>query len=200
MSASWSYNPSIIRFGSNYLLAIRLTWQYNTDCGQMTTPRSLFYCNLAAAPRTNDVSLFGYFDANTCTADISDWDITSDDGLTSTVYGNIRNWYGGSGWYDTKVIAVPVLNELFDTEEHAQPVANENMIILTTQKSATLPTYNLADLDIFEPDAIILTQLLYVTAKIQPLSLRPSLKTISFAVAVYFDSGQADWTTPYVSR
>ena len=74
------------------------------------------------------------------------------------------------------------------------------MIILTTQKSATLQTYNLADLDIFEPDAIILTQLLYVTAKIQPLSLRRSLKTISFAVAVYFDSGQADWTTPYVGR
>ena len=79
-----------------------------------------------------------------------------------------------------------------ESEGRSKRASDVKMIILTAQKSATLPTNNLADLDIFESDAIILTQLLYVTAKMQSLSSKPTSTNISFAVAVYFDSGQAD--------
>ena len=196
VSASWLYNPSIVRLGKEYLFSGRLTWQYNTDCGEMITPRSLFYCNLAAAERTNDLTLFGAFDSETCAVEVFNWSMVND-ALTETRLGNIRNWFGGSGWYDTKLISLPNSDESEAEKDDADFNSNEHTVVLTMQKSESLPTTNLADLDIFDPNAIILTQLLYISAVTLPLSRFPS-RNISIAVAVYFDSGLADWTTEFV--
>jgi len=191
VTASWFYNPSIAHLGDKMLYAGRLTWQYNTDCNMMTTPRSLYYCNMASVQRTNDYSLFGTFQINECEVNLQPWNLHSN-GTTETLFGNIKNWYGGSGWYDSKLIVPP---DHIMTENHS---ALSNVLIITAQKSQILLIDNLIDLDIFEKDATILTQLMYITA-VNTASKSSSSGPISFAVALYFDEGASDWTTPFCS-
>lgn len=110
--------------------------------------------------------------------------ITSEDGTSKTLLGEIVDWYDGSGWYDTKLVS-PVVSTRDDF--------SRDIVFVTAQKNELLNARIWTEM---ESGAVVLLQMTHM-AYYDPT--KPD-RRLRFIRAVYHDDSPHDWTFPMVAK